>query len=238
MATLSDCPTFINLAAFAAAAPEAPGADPFGADRRLVPLRTAPVEVGSIRLGAGAGTVAAAAGDLFLVAASGEVTLTSAIGTVRLTAGESCVIAADTAFEWAAPGAAALVFMRHVAGAGAAPGIVPIAADAELAPSGAPLAQLLVGETPSCRNHTTFRSADGEFTSGVWDSTPYHRRAMRYGHFELMVLLRGAVTFVDELEQAGTFGAGDIFLIEQGASCSWDSREDVAKIYAIYRPLA
>ena len=111
-------------------------------------------------------------------------------------------------------------------------------ADAELAPSGAPLAELLVGTTPSCRNHTAFRSADGEFTCGVWDSTPYHRRAMRYGHFELMVLLRGAVTFVDERERTRTFRAGDVFLVEQGASCSWDSREEVAKIYAIYRPLA
>jgi uncharacterized cupin superfamily protein len=59
---------------------------------------------------------------------------------------------------------------------------------------------------------------------------------MAYRHFELMYLLHGSVTFVDELDREGTFGAGDIFLVEQHAQCSWESREDVAKIYAIYRP--
>ncbi|HKT75317.1 MAG TPA: hypothetical protein VJQ78_01200 [Sphingobium sp.] len=27
-----------------------------------------------------------------------------------------------------------------------------------------------------------------------------------------------------------------MFLVEQGAHCSWDSREHVKKVYAIYRP--
>ncbi|MFV4725635.1 cupin domain-containing protein, partial [Mycobacterium tuberculosis] len=88
--------------------------------------------------------------------------------------------------------------MAYTAGAGAPAAAVPVDLAAELAPSGAPLAELLIGPTPSCRNHTDYRSADGTFTCGVWDSTPYHRRAMRYAHFELMVLLKGSVTFVDE----------------------------------------
>ncbi|MBP7338304.1 MAG: DUF861 domain-containing protein [Niveispirillum sp.] len=72
--------------------------------------------------------------------------------------------------------------------------------------------------------------------AGTWDSTPYHRRAMRYRHFELMLLLQGSVTFVDGTGREGTFRKGDIFLVEQGADCSWESREQVAKIYAIHRP--
>jgi uncharacterized cupin superfamily protein len=44
------------------------------------------------------------------------------------------------------------------------------------------------------------------------------------------------VTFVDETGRAGTFAQGDIFLVEQGATCSWESREQVAKVYVIYRP--
>ena len=47
---------------------------------------------------------------------------------------------------------------------------------------------------PSCRNFTDYRSADGEFVCGTWDSTPYHRRAMFYRHYELMYLLEGSVT--------------------------------------------
>jgi uncharacterized cupin superfamily protein len=85
-------------------------------------------------------------------------------------------------------------------------------------------------------NFTDYRSADGEFVCGTWDSTPYHRRSMAYRHYELMYLLDGIVTFVDGAGAEGTFGKGDIFLVEQGASCSWDSQVHVKKIYAIYRP--
>jgi uncharacterized cupin superfamily protein len=53
---------------------------------------------------------------------------------------------------------------------------------------------------------------------------------------ELMYLLEGSVTFVDETGRSGTFSKGDIFLIEQKASCTWESRENVAKLYVIYRP--
>lgn len=40
----------------------------------------------------------------------------------------------------------------------------------------------------------------------------------------------------DETGCNGTFLRGDIFLIELHAQCSWESRENVAKVYANYRP--
>ena len=46
---------------------------------------------------------------------------------------------------------------------------------------------------------------------------------MLYRHYELMHLLEGSVTLVDETGRTGTFVRGDIFLVEQGARCSWDS---------------
>lgn len=232
-ATLSTCPSFIDLRPLAAAA--RPSADPFGKGRTLLPLREAPVEVGAIALEAGAGATPPLSGDWWLIAEAGTVTLAGAGGTVMLSGAQSCVVRDGTALAWSAPAGAALVFMRYTGGTGG-PGLVPIDPAAELAPSNPPLADLLVGETPFCRNNTMHRSADGTFTCGVWDSTPYHRRAMRYAHFELMYLLEGAVTFVDETAQTRTFRAGELFLVEQGASCSWDSREHVAKIFAIYRP--
>jgi uncharacterized cupin superfamily protein len=73
---------------------------------------------------------------------------------------------------------------------------------------------------------------------GTWDSTPYHRRPMYYRHYELMYLLEGSVTFVDEAGRSGTFSKGDIFLVEQTATCSWESLDHVAKVYVIYRPVA
>jgi len=55
-------------------------------------------------------------------------------------------------------------------------------------------------------------------------------------NYELIYLSAGSVTFGDGAGAQGTFGKGDIFLVEQGASCSWDSQVHVKKIYAIYRP--
>lgn len=236
--TTTDCPSFIDLRAFAAGPHDHAEGDPFGEGRRLVPLRGGPVEAGSIHLPAGNGTAAAATGDCWMIVANGAVTISRDGAARDYAAGESWVVPAGTAFDWLAPAPATLIFLRYANGSGSPAGIVPIDIAADLAPSGAPLAELLIGETPACRNASTFRSVDGEFTCGIWDSTPYHRRPMRYVHFELMYLLQGEVTFVDESGRSRTFGQSDIFLVEQGASCSWESREHVAKVYAIFRPLA
>ena len=58
---------------------------------------------------------------------------------------------------------------------------------------------------------------------------------MRYVHYELMYLLQGSVTFVDESGSEGTFRQGDVFIVERDSLCSWDSREDVAKVWVIWR---
>lgn len=237
MTTVATCPSFIDLRAFAAE-PAAPVGDPFGAGRRIVPMREAAIEAGVIDLTAGSGSVAPLAGDWWLFAATGGVSLSTPAGDVALAEGESCMLRSGTGFEWNAAEPSQLIYMRYPGSPAAQPQVTPIDLSAELVPSGAPLAELLIGETPSCRNHTDYRTTDGEFSAGVWDSTPYHRSAMRYGHCELMYLLKGSVTFVDEAGREGTFSKGDVFLVERGAMCSWESRDDVAKVWVIYRPVA
>ncbi len=232
METTIDCPSFIDLRAIAEGGTATRGKDPFGRDRRLVPLRGEPLETGSIDVPAGQGTVPGSAGDCWLMVTEGAII----IDTLTRRAGESCVIRGGTGFAWSADAPATLVFVRHMSCVNSTAGIVPINNDVELTPSGAPLAELLVGETPACRNHTTFLSDDGEFMCGVWDSTPYHRRTMLYRQFELMYLLAGSVTFIDGAGRERTFAQNDIFYVEQGAECSWESRERVAKVYVIYRP--
>jgi uncharacterized cupin superfamily protein len=101
--------------------------------------------------------------------------------------------------------------------------------------TGPPAADLLVGPTPSCRNHSDYLSTNGEFVCGTWDSTPYHRRSMLYRHIELMHLLDGSVTFEDATGSV-TFAKGDIFLAMRGAECAWISHVHVKKVYAIHRP--
>ncbi|MCI4592396.1 cupin domain-containing protein [Sphingobium sp. BYY-5] len=230
--------SFIDLRAWAAgAAVRAGEGDPFLATRAQLPLAEGPITAGLIALPQGAGMVDAMPADEFVILASGAVRIAQGDLAVTLNEGDSLVLRSGAAFAWTAESDSRLLFIRRTGGPVSDGAIIPVDADAPLEPSGAPLAELLVGSTPQCRNHSDWKSEDGEFMAGTWDSTPYHRRAMRYGHFELMYLLDGSVTFVDEAGVEGTFDKGDIFLVEQGASCSWDSRVDVKKVYCIYRPV-
>ena len=230
--------SFRDLRAFADAATiqaDSDG-DPYLASRAALDLPEGPASISLVVLPQGRGRVEALADDEFLILLDGALTLEGPDKIVQLAPNQSSVITKGTGFNWSSREGARLIAMRRNGSPDAAPAIIPIDESAPLAPSGAPLAELLVGPTPSCRNFTDYRSADGEFTCGTWDSTPYHRLSMPYRHYELMHLLEGSVTFVDGEGREGTFRKGDIFLVEQGAHCSWDSREHVKKVYAIYRP--
>lgn len=224
-------PSFVDLRSFVAGLPPA---DAVGPVRRLLSLPQGPASVGALHLGAGRHEEVVDA-DEFVIVHEGRVVLASDGAEVALGPGDSAVIRSGTRLHWQADAPAALSFMRYRAPADAA-GIVGIDYQAELSPSGAPLAELLTTPTPSCRNYTDYRSGDGEFMCGTWDSTPYARKPMRYRHHELMHLLEGEVAFVDAAGNAATFRRGDIFLVPQGAECSWDSAVHVRKVYAIWRP--
>ncbi len=229
--------SFIDLRAFAAASDllAASGDGAWGSNRKALPLAPSPVSCAVVRL-SGEGREAGLAADKFVIVLEGGLVIDHEGASQEVPAGRSIAVPAGLAFHWTARTATMLIVMECDSGAAGADRLVPINESAQMAASGAPLAELLVGPTPSCRNFTDYRSANGEFVCGTWDSTPYHRRAMRYGHFELMHLLHGAVTFVDGAGREATFVQGDVFLIEQGAHCSWESRTEVTKVYAIYRP--
>jgi uncharacterized cupin superfamily protein len=236
-------PSFVDLRQFArdprqGVAVTAPaGADRFLSSRRVLDWAPGPVTAGVITLGAGSGTVQSLPADEFIIVHEGSVTLTHRGATLTLGPDQGAVLKHGAAFSWSAQGPVSLIFVRYNQSREDDGALVPIKENPEMGPSaGGPAAALLLTPAPVCRNHTDYRSADGEFTCGTWDSTPYTRRAMFFRHMELMFLLEGRVTFVDEAGRSGTFSKGDIFLIEQGASCSWESLEHVAKLYLIYRP--
>lgn len=234
--------SFIDLKAFASNASQgitltaAPNDERFLSSRRFVDLPSGPVTVGVITLAADSGTVSVQPTDEFVVVLEGAITFEQAERALTLRAGRSAVIPEGAKFSWSTQEPVSIIFMRYKGEQRTDGHIVPIDDAPQLQPSGAPLAELLLTPTPQCRNQTDYRSADGQFTCGTWDSTPYHRAPMLFRHYELMHLLEGSVTFVDETGRSGTFSRGDIFIIEQNARCSWESREKVAKVYAIYRP--
>ncbi|WP_343593325.1 cupin domain-containing protein [Paracidovorax wautersii] len=243
----SSVPSFVDLRAFArdprqgiAAAPAA-GSDPFLANRRTLDWAAGgPVTAGVITLGAGNGTVQSLPADEFIFVNEGRLTLVQQgqgqNTTLALEPGQSAVIPHGAAFSWSASAPVSLLFTRYNLSQPGSGAIVPIQQSPELKPSGTPPADLLTTPAPSCRNFTDYQSADGEFMCGTWDSTPYARKPLFYKHYELMYLLEGSVDFVDETGRSATFSKGDVFLVEQGARCTWDSREQVAKVYVIYRP--
>jgi uncharacterized cupin superfamily protein len=241
--TPAHAPSFIDLRAFArdprlGIPLAAADMDRFLSSRRLLDFPPGPVTAGAIALEGGGGAVQSHPADEFIVVCEGKLTLTLARQgrTLVLGPGNSAVIQHGADFSWSAQGPVTVVFMRYGGSQPGGRGIVPVRENAPMAPSNPPSAELLLTPAPSCRSHTDHRSADGAFSCGIWDSTPYHRRAMFYRHYELMVLLEGSVTFIDETGRGGTFTKGDIFLVEQQAQCSWESRAHVAKVFAIYRP--
>jgi uncharacterized cupin superfamily protein len=183
----------------------------------------------------GEGRVAALPADEFVIVLSGALTLETARGVATLGAGHSFVLPCSLGFTWRAAAGTVAVIVACPTGSGTATDVVPIDEAAPLQPSNPPLAELLVGPTPSCRNHSDYRSVSGELTCGTWDSTPYHRRPMPYRHIELMHLLEGAVTFQDASGTA-TFTQGDILLAARGAQCAWVSEVHVKKVYATHKP--
>lgn len=211
--------------------------DRFLRNRRVLDWAPGPVTAGVITLEAGSGFVQALPADEYIIVNEGSLALAQQDSVLALGPNQSAMLKHGAAFTWSAQGPASLIFIRYnksQAGDGA---IVPVREEPEMGPSaGGPAPELLLTPAPVCRNFTDYKTADGEFMCGTWDSTPYARRALYFRHMELMHLLEGSVTFVDDTGRSGTFSKGDIFLIEQKASCSWESRERVAKVYVIYRP--
>jgi len=183
----------------------------------------------------GEGRVAALAADEFVIVLSGELRIETARRASVVEAGDSIVLPSGSSFGWRAAAGTLAVIVACPGASGSAQDLAPIDEASALSPSKPPLAELLVGPTPSCRNHTDFLSASGEFVCGTWDSTPYHRRPMLYRHIELMHLLEGAVTFEDASGSV-TFSRGAVILAARGAQCAWVSEVHVKKVYATHRP--
>jgi uncharacterized cupin superfamily protein len=234
--TITDCPTIVDLIARAEGTTAA--ADPFGNGARNLEVDAGPCRVVAIALDAGSGNAGALDADTFVLVTDGSLRLTGAEGAIDLATGESAVIARGTPFTWEAQSPVSIIGMAYPLGEGGTPQIVKIDNNASLNPSNPPADNVLLSEKPACRSNNHFLSGDGQFSCGVWDSTPYTRKPIFFRHTELMHLLAGEITFVDASGKTATFAKGDTLIIEQGAEVSWDSRVDVAKIYATFKPAA
>jgi uncharacterized cupin superfamily protein len=185
----------------------------------------------------GEGRVEKLATDEFVLVLEGQLEIESDTVTLTMGPGTGGALPIGTSFTWrASKDLLAISYTAPTAAPGSATAPVLIDLDAPLTLSSPPLAENLIGPTPTCRNHTDYLSANSEFVCGTWDSTPYHRRQIPYRQVELMFLLEGRVSFEDKGGRV-TFAAGDACLFVRGEGCAWISDEHVKKIYATQRPV-
>lgn len=169
-----------------------------------------------------------------IVVHAGRVTLQTQDCTLQLNPGESAVIARGTSLQvdaqpdslWAFCADTQRVEERH-------PGLTALPPLTLLSPSAAPDAEILLSPAPQCRSHNLFVEEATNLRIGVWDSTPYARRARPHMLHELMHLLEGSVTLrvADGIDL--TVNTGDTVFVPRGAPCAWKSGVYVRKFYVV-----
>ncbi|KPV02417.1 hypothetical protein APR50_27385 [Variovorax paradoxus] len=194
------------------------------------------VQIGSIELDSARGAVRFQPADEFIFVASGEITLTQGAARHRLSAGDSAVLQHGCSFDWSDEVRSTLIFMRYLASQVGTKQVLPIDRSEPSGHSNGPPKELLTSPTPTCWSNTAHTSSDKAFSCGIWISTPFQRRPMFYRYYELMHIVTGSVTFEDGVGRRETFAAGDVFVVEQAANCSWQSHVDVQKVFAVCTP--
>jgi uncharacterized cupin superfamily protein len=169
-----------------------------------------------------------------IVVHAGRVTLQSQDRTLELNPGDSAVIARGTSLQveaqvnslWAFCADTQFVEERN-------PGLTALPPLTLLSPSAAPDAEILLSPTPQCRSHNLFVEEATNLRIGVWDSTPYTRRARPHKLHELMHLLEGSVTLQAADGTDLTVNTGDTVYVPLGAPCAWKSSVYVRKVYVV-----
>ena len=84
--------------------------------------------------------------------------------------------------------------------------------------------------------HESYFSAyiDGGTEVGVWECTPGRFPGTKEGINEMMHLLSGRATIIDEDGTEHELGPGTMFVLLDGWRGEWQVRETVRKVYAIW----
>lgn len=113
------------------------------------------------------------------------------------------------------------------------PRIIRFGANPPPAEPGKP-ASVISGD-PITRTQNYYTDPGEQFFSGIWESTPGKWR-VDYVEEEFCALVRGKVVLTDESGHAETFEEGDAFIIPAGFRGTWETVEEVRKLYVIYEP--
>jgi uncharacterized cupin superfamily protein len=208
-------------------------ADPFGQVRKVAYLGADGISAGIIQAN-GEFVVEDYPHVEMLVVHAGRVTLQDEQQALELSVGDSVVIGRGTALRVQAQVGSLWAFCAQSQASGDRnPGLTLLDPRAALTPSQGPDAQILLSPAPQCRSHNAFVDSASDLLIGVWDSTPYTRRARPHKLHELMHLIEGSVTLqlADGVEM--TVNTGDTVFVSQGAPCAWKSTAYVRKLYVV-----
>lgn len=205
--------------------------DPFGAERKTAYASPGEIAAGVVEA-SGRFSVDEYPYAEMIVVHAGHVTLQSQGRTLELGPGASAVIGRGSPLQleaqansrWAFCADTQPVEQRNS-------GLTLLDPLDLLAPSNAPDAEILLSPTPQCRSHTAFTEEASKLLIGVWDSTPYTRRARPHKMHELMHLVEGSVTLQTADGSDLTVATGDTVFVPKNAPCAWKSTVYVRKFY-------
>jgi hypothetical protein len=181
--------------------------------------------------------------DEFMMLLEGQVTVTEASGRVtRVNAGESFIIPRGLNCAWKQDGYVRKIFVIYenpaapVPSKPAADHVIKLDLKAALSPCAGPDPALLNGPEPRCAENVVYSDASGQLTIGLWSATPYDRKAMPFGRYELMHFLEGQVDLHDGGTSGQAFQAGETIFVPKGVPLGWRNKMDVKKIFVILTP--
>jgi uncharacterized cupin superfamily protein len=179
----------------------------------------------------------------FMIVLEGEVTIIVGSGAeTTIKAGESFIIPKGLNCQWHQSGYIRKFFVIFDDAASlqpANPGALSVLRPdprADLSPCAGPAQEALLSGTPAQQEKRYFADLTGQWTVGVWDSTPYHRKTIPFPRHELMHILEGEVLITEDGQPPRTFKAGETFFVPLGTPCDWKTTEYVRKIYCIMLP--
>jgi uncharacterized cupin superfamily protein len=191
------------------------------------------------------GTMAPYSVDEFMMLLEGSVRVTEANGRVtRIEAGESFIIPRGLSCAWKQEGYVRKIFVIYenpaapVPAKPAADHVIKLDLAARLEPSAGPDPEILNGPEPRCAEHLAYTDASGQLTIGLWSATPYDRKALPFGRYELMHFLEGQVELHDGGTSGQAFQAGETIFVPKGVPLGWRNKSDVKKIFVILMPNA
>lgn len=181
----------------------------------------------------------------FMQLLEGTVTIVHKSGKeLTVKAGECFFIPKGTMCQWKQPTFVKKFFVIHEDASGMQPKdpaklqAIKIDTQAPLSPAGGPDPKLVVSGSPQWAERLVHEDPTGQYTVGVWSTTPYERKVISFPRHELMHILEGAVTITDGKGGSETFRAGDTLFVPKGAEMGWKNDVPVKKVYCIFLPKA